>query len=92
MANMYPVIVGNEVSFLAEGNEHGLLTFWHDQQNMEDNCGYVLAGHCSKVESLSLSGHKKHCVSVGRADGTILQWDSSLHLESQPNRIASKPD
>lgn len=75
-ANTYPAVAGNEVTFLVEGNELGLLTFWGNQQNMQDNCGYVLAGHCAKIAALSLSEHKTHCVSLGRTDGTVLQWES----------------
>lgn len=73
-----PILLGQELKYIVSGDENGIVSFWKDKEQLENNCGTMLRGHSSQIVSMAVSKNQDYLFTLGKDDNTILEWKIDL--------------
>lgn len=71
-----PILIGQELKYIVDGDNSGVVTIWKDSQQLEDNCGTLLRGHASKIAAIKVSKQQDYLFTLGHDDHAIFEWKS----------------
>jgi hypothetical protein len=73
-----PLIFGGEARLICIADEHGMLHYYKDRDQLEKNCGSILMGHASSVSRLRLLKDQQAFISLGHQDNALIEWKTEL--------------
>jgi hypothetical protein len=80
LQQLSPILIGQELKYIAAGDESGVVTIWKDSQQLDNNCGTLLRGHASKIASIKVTKHQDYLFTLGQDDHAIFEWKSTIVL------------
>lgn len=74
-------LLGQELKFICSGDFFGNLMIWKNVNELNENCGVLVGGHSSQINSLVLSRNQDYLFSMGSTDRTIIEWKINVTHE-----------